>query len=267
VPLYVVRRDWHVDLGIAVADLQQPLPSVAAAFPDSRHLLFGFGDRRYLLHGGAGNMIEALWGGAGLILVTSIGSQRLEDVFGPENVVRLPLTPQQMSALQRFVAHSLAQHDGALVPLQPDPHAGGAYSGYFESAQHYSALHTCNTWAAEALQSAGLAINSSGVEFAGQLWRQVQHLQREAGAMPPLSGLVGGAAAGQRQAAVVHPALEHVRVEATLDEDVGSRGAAPAGVAEDDVGLGAIERRELQTDQVQRHVERALDGEVLVLAR
>jgi hypothetical protein len=254
-PLYVVKRGWHVDIGIAVADLQKPLQSVGAAFRDSRYLLFGFGDRRYLLHGGAGNMIAALWSGAGLVLVTETGSRRPEDVFGDESVVRLSVTAPQMSALQAFIANSLARRDGSPVPVEPGPHAGGTYSGYYASVQHYSALHTCNTWVAEALQSAGLPITSSGVEFADQLWHQVQQLRSEAGARPPLSGFVGVAAPGQRQVAAIHAALEHVGLEAAFDEDVGRRGAAPAGIAEDHVRLGAIERRELEADQVQGHVE------------
>src|SRR5215469_12706663 len=44
-PVYVIRRGWHVDIGIAVTDVQPQLEPVAAAFPDSSYLLFGFGER------------------------------------------------------------------------------------------------------------------------------------------------------------------------------------------------------------------------------
>jgi len=66
------------------------------------------------------------------------------------------------------------------VPVVAGPHAVGSYSAYYESIQHYSALHTCNTWAAEALQSANLPVSSSGVEFSSQLWQQVRKLQSHA---------------------------------------------------------------------------------------
>jgi uncharacterized protein (TIGR02117 family) len=179
--VYVVRRGWHIDIGIARVDAQPPLLQVAAALPEARYLLFGFGDRRYLLHGGAGNMVAALWGGAGLVVVTSLGSQQPRQVFGPDNVVEVILTRQQMSSLQVFIGRSFAARDGALVPIPPGPHAVGSFSAFYESAQRYSALHTCNTWAAEVLQSAQLPINSSGVEFAWQLWQQVLHLGSEGG--------------------------------------------------------------------------------------
>jgi len=177
VQVYVVKRGSHIDIGIAVADAQPPLQPVAAAFPESRYLLFGFGDRRYLLHGGGvGNSVAALWGGAGLVLVTAIGPQPPEQIFGRDSVVRLALTPQQMRDLQEFIGRAFAVRDGAIVRVTRGPHAVGSYSGYYESAQHYSALHTCNTWAAEALQAADLPVSSAGVEFAWQLWHQVQHL-------------------------------------------------------------------------------------------
>lgn len=179
--VYVVRRGWHIDIGIARVDALPPLVQIAAAFPEARYLLFGFGDRRYLLHGGAGNMVAALWGGAGLVLVTSLGPQPPGQVFGRDSVVEVPLTPQQMSDLQAFIGRSFAERDGALVPVPSGPHAVGSFNAFYESAQRYSALHTCNTWAAEVLQSARLPIDSSGVEFAWQLWQQVLRLGSQGG--------------------------------------------------------------------------------------
>jgi hypothetical protein len=186
----VVRRGWHVDIGIAVADMQTALLPVAQAFPDARYLLFGFGDRRYLLHGGAANMAAALWGGAGLILVTRVDRQQPEDVFGADNVVRFELTTQQMSDLQSFLRGSLTLREGTPVPVKPDPHGSSSFGGYYESELHYSALHTCNSWAAQALQAAGLPVSSSGVEFAGQLWRQIQQLKGESSRAAAPSGFL-----------------------------------------------------------------------------
>lgn len=178
--VHVVRRGWHIDIGIARTDAQAPLQSVVAEFPEARYLLFGFGDRRYLLHGGAWDAVAALWGDAGLILVTSTGAQKPEQVFGSENVIQVALTAQQMSELQSFIGSSLATRDGAIVRVPPGPHAVGSFNAFYESAQRYTAVHTCNTWAAEVLESAALPVDSSGVELASQLWRQVQRLEEPA---------------------------------------------------------------------------------------
>lgn len=170
--VYVVRRGWHVEVGVATSDVLPALEPLSGALQGSRFVLFGFGDRRYLLHRNAGTMLAALWPGAALVMVSDVHAPQPQDIFGEENVVRLEVTPQQMSDLQSFIARSFAVHDGALVPVAPGPFEGA----YYESSQRYSAVHTCNTWAAQALQAARLPIESSGVEFAWQLWHQVQPL-------------------------------------------------------------------------------------------
>jgi hypothetical protein len=180
VPVYVVRRGWHVDVGMALTDLQPPLQMVAAPFPGSRYLLFGFGDRRYLVRGG--NLLAALWPGPGIILATSLRTPQLGDAFGDENVIQLRLSTQQMRALQGFIWATLLSHEGSAKSLAPGPYPGSAY---YEAVQRYSALHTCNTWAAEALKSGELPVESVGVEFAWQLWHQVQRLQGRALKLPP----------------------------------------------------------------------------------
>src|ERR1700752_994501 len=98
--------------------------------------------------------------------------------------------------------------------------------------------------------------------------RGAAHGAARAGAAACASGLGNWAAARQLQPAVARqPSGQHIGIEAALDQDVGGGGAAPAGVAIDDVWSVAVERRELQPDQIERHVERPLDGEGLVLAR
>jgi hypothetical protein len=164
--------------------VQAPLASVAANFPDTRYLLFGFGDRRYLLDPGGGTMAGALFPGAGLVMVTTLTAQP-EEVFGPESVARLTVTARQMGELERSIAASLATRDGAFIKVEPGPHAAVGYSAFYESVQHYSALHTCNTWAAQVLESAELPVTSSGVEFASQLWSQVEPLKADGAASEP----------------------------------------------------------------------------------
>jgi hypothetical protein len=171
--VYVVRRSWHIDVGFAADDLVPPLVAVRADFPGVNYLSFGFGDRRYLLHKGGLSMLTALWPGPGLVLATGLRAVP-EEAFGQNEVVRLSVSRAQMIDLQQFVWRTLTTHDGRVTPLQAGPYPG---SLYYESPQRYSALHTCNTWAAEALKSAGLSVTSTGVEFASELWVQVIHLR------------------------------------------------------------------------------------------
>jgi hypothetical protein len=192
--IHVVRRKWHVDVGFAVADLEPPLAQVARRFPHASYLFFGFGDRHYLLAGGRGasNMLGALWPGPALILATAIENTP-EQAFGASQALELRVTARQGRAAQAFIWRSIGGMDaipgGAsrdIGPSAPDvePYAAGPYddSLYFAATARYSAVHTCNTWVAEVLRAAGLAVRSRFVLFAGQLWPQVRRL---ADAPPP----------------------------------------------------------------------------------
>jgi len=173
--IYVARRGWHIDIGFTTADLQGPLAAVGARIPGSDYLFFGFGDRHYLVakHKNFPGLLAALWPGAGVVLVTALAAAP-EAAFGAENVIRLRVSVAAARAAQAFVWNSLLQESGA-----PAFYGKGPYEGslFFGAGPGYSALHTCNTWVAEALRSAGLAVHSRGVLFAWQLWAQTRRIE------------------------------------------------------------------------------------------
>ena len=201
--IYVVRRGWHIDVGFAAADIQPPLNSVAEQFPGVRYLFFGFGDKHYLLakDRNAPVSLGALWPGPGMILATALASSP-QDAFGTVHVVALAATEEQTRNVQAFIWRSMRgpaesdegqskdggqsqsknvgqssnRENGAVRPYGPGPYEG---SLYFAATPRYSALHTCNTWAAQSLAAAALPIHSAGVLFAGQLWRQVRRLEKK----------------------------------------------------------------------------------------
>jgi Protein of unknown function (DUF2459) len=182
--IYVVRRSWHIDIGFAAADLRAPLNGLTAKFPGARYLFFGFGDRRYLeaKHHTAPVLMSALWSGSGLILVTALSSTP-QEAFGADQVVALPLPQAGVDDLQAFVAKSLDDLTSDIA---------GPYEGslYFSAVPKYSAVHTCNTWAAEGLKTGGLPVYSAGVVFAGQLWTQLRHLEHQLAGADQQGGLL-----------------------------------------------------------------------------
>ena len=205
--IYVARRGWHIDIGFAAADLRPPLTSLLNDFPGAQYLFFGFGDRRYLLakHHHASGLLAALWPGRGLILATGLISAP-PDAFGERYVSALRVTPRQASDAQAFVWQSLEKQseDGSVKPQSADssvkrqssvksqsedgsvkPYGPGPYEGslFFGATPKYSAIHTCNTWAAESLAAAALPIHSAGVVFAGQLWAQVRRFEKKQSAI------------------------------------------------------------------------------------
>jgi hypothetical protein len=174
--IYVARRGWHIDIGIAAPDLSPPLSQASAPLPGSRYIFFGFADRHYLLaknHDGP-VLLSALFPGAGIVLTTGLANSPME-AFGATHVITLNVPQTQMRALQSFIWRSLRTEDDVLKVYRQGPYAD---SVYFLAAQKYSAFHTCNTWGAEALRAAGFRVHTAGIIFAGQLWVQARRLRR-----------------------------------------------------------------------------------------
>jgi uncharacterized protein (TIGR02117 family) len=170
--IYVVRRSWHTDIGFEARDLPAPLSSVRSDFPAAQYLIFGFGDRRYLLANkpDVSNLLAALWPGPGLILVTGLTATP-QAGFGQDNVIVLSVTRAQAQGVADFISQSMARGPGGLQPVAAGPYEG---SLFYASTRRYSAIDTCNHWTAQALQTAPLPYHSFGVEFAGQIWSQVR---------------------------------------------------------------------------------------------
>lgn len=174
----LIRRDWHVDIGLAVADLQGGLAALAANWPGAGSMVFGFGERAYLLsrHRSLADMAMALIPGPGAMLVTGLAVPPAA-AFGAEAVLALRVAPAGFARLQRYLADSFEwAPEGAPRRLSEGPYVGAVF---YAAARRYSAGFTCNTWAAEALAEAGLPVRAEGVLFAHQVMRQAR---RAAGA-------------------------------------------------------------------------------------
>jgi hypothetical protein len=187
--IFVARRGWHIDIGFRTLDIQERLISLSAPFARSQYLFFGFGDRHYLVAKNKNfpGLLAALWPGAAVVLVTALAGSP-EEAFGSEHVIRLTVSSAAAQAAQTFVWNSLRTQNNAPAFSGKGPYAGSLFIG---AVPKYSAVHTCNTWAAEVLRAADLSVHSHGVVFAAQLWPQVRRLEH---GMPTLSSRVAPSA-------------------------------------------------------------------------
>jgi Protein of unknown function (DUF2459) len=197
--MYLARRHWHIDVGFSVRELDPSLAVIARRFPRAKYLFFGFGDRHYLLskRKGSSTLSGALVPGPGIILVTALENSPAQ-AFGAAHVLEFDLSAAAMAAAQSFVRRTLSGERGAaeLTPVADGPYEGSLYYG---AEPRYSALHTCNTWAAETLNSAGLPVRTRLVLLAGQLWRQARKLAARDTASSRLTLLEGVLAPGYAQ--------------------------------------------------------------------
>jgi hypothetical protein len=173
--IFVARRGWHIDVGFRIRDLQVPLATLSPQLARSQYVFFGFGDRHYLVARNKNfpGLFAALWPGAGVVLVTMLAVAPGE-AFGIEHVIPLAVSSEEARAAQTFVWDSFLKENDVPVFYRDGPYES---SLFFGAAPEYSAVHTCNTWAAEALRAAGLPVHSRGVVFAWQLWYQTRRIE------------------------------------------------------------------------------------------
>jgi hypothetical protein len=188
--MYLARRHWHIDVGFSVRELDPSLAFISRRFPRAKYLFFGFGDRHYLLskRKGSSTLSGALIPGPGIILVTALENSPAQ-AFGAAHVLEFDLSAVAMAAAQSFVRRTLSGEPGTadLTPVADGPYESSLYYG---AEPRYSALHTCNTWAAQTLDSAGLPVRTRLVLLAGQLWRQARKLAARGPATSMLQGVL-----------------------------------------------------------------------------
>ena len=196
--IYVVGRDWHTDIAIPASELAGPLGGLERLFPGARYFSFGFGERDYVLarRRTFASVLLALWPSPGLVLVTGLRAPPSE-AFGPSRVVTLRISETGRSALLAFLGgYFEGGAHGSLRVAARGPYPG---SMFFASSGTYSAVHTCNTWTADALQAAGLPVTASAVLFAAQVMEQAREVgaDQERGGKPRAPpGLLQAAHAG-----------------------------------------------------------------------
>jgi uncharacterized protein (TIGR02117 family) len=171
--IYLVRRSWHTDIGVPVAEAGPELNQLQPTFPGVKVWVVGFGERAWLLarDHGFGDMVTAIVPSAGALLVTALRTDP-QVAFPDHVVVELHVSRAGLARLDDFVDRSFVwPKDGAPRAIADGPYPG---SLFYASTMTYSGLFTCNTWTAEGLQTSGLPIDTPGALFADQVEDQAR---------------------------------------------------------------------------------------------
>ncbi len=166
--VYVIRREWHTDIGLPVEEIASPLAILERPFPGVRFLTFGFGERQFLVNHekSFGAMLGALLPSQSALLMTALAASP-ERAFGSQSVVALRVSRAGLYRIQAALWQELELSAAG----EPILLANGPYEGsvYYAARDTYYGLYTCNTWTADILRAGGLPIPAAGVLFAGQI--------------------------------------------------------------------------------------------------
>jgi hypothetical protein len=178
---YVVSQSWHVDIGLPADRLEGPLAIYREIFPGAKVVMFGYGKRTFMT-APPDTISEYLIGplpGPAVIFITGL-KVLPADAYSGAGTIELALPPDGARKISDFIWDDLSKDTAG----KPRLVAKGDVGLFYAANSGYNLLHTCNTWAVDALAAAGLPVSSSGVVFSGQAM-----------------GRAGNAAAGQCAAA------------------------------------------------------------------
>lgn len=169
----VLMAGWHSGLILPIRELG-PLGPLLSRSPADRYLSFGWGNRRFYMtsHPSVMKAIRSLFSSASALLIE--GAPTSSALVPSGGTYRwLCADRRQVLKVDTFLRDALRQRGGKPVVLRGEPQIDGAF---YASGERYDALHTCNTWTAEALEYARLPVHAGGVVFSSQLASQIEKL-------------------------------------------------------------------------------------------
>lgn len=172
--IWVLDSGWHTGLVLPRAELGPDLDRLLQPATNAHYFMFGWGNRKFYMapRPGLGMDIEALFPSKSTVLIESCENPPRECYTTAIRFHIMEVSAAGLDKLDNYLVQSLQTGTtDKLQALGPGPDAG---SEFYASGLSYDAFHTCNTWTAEALYTAGVSISYHGVIFADQLWRQLK---------------------------------------------------------------------------------------------
>jgi len=174
--VYVVHDNWHSAIVMRAADISTETLPEMVDFPETEFVEFSWGDKDYFPdpHAGVFTALKAAFWSSGSVLHVVGFSGELKSFYPNAAITELRLTTLSFDRLANFISETFSRTKGS---VRSHANAGlFTYSRFYPSTHHFSLLKTCNTWVAEALDSAGLPVAPGQVLTAANLADQLAGL-------------------------------------------------------------------------------------------
>lgn len=177
--IFVLNHGWHTGIAIKKADIPRGLLPETEDFPGAESLEIGWGDWDYYQSPdpGAGLATKAAFFSGGSILHVIGFSGAVEDYFRGVEIFELTVSEEGFRRLSRFVSDAFLRPESE--PREKPRRGFYPNSRFYPARGKFHLFRNCNTWVAEALQAAGLAVSPFFVITAGNLSSQVRRLGKK----------------------------------------------------------------------------------------
>ncbi|MBM4172623.1 MAG: DUF2459 domain-containing protein [Ignavibacteria bacterium] len=174
ISIYLVKESWHTGIMIPVNEYTITKLPVAKYFKEFLFIDIGWGDADFYQTPGSDIFLAAK-----AILIPTPTVIRVDGYKFPiekviewrDFAIELSLKNEEFIKLATYINESFIYNDRGEHIISKSEE--GKPIIFFKSKYFYYFLRTCNTWAAEVIQSSGKDIDTFGLVTAGQLYSKV----------------------------------------------------------------------------------------------
>jgi uncharacterized protein (TIGR02117 family) len=174
--IFIVHDNWHAAIVVRKMDLSGGLIPEIEDFPGAEYLEFSWGDTDYFQASQPGIRLAfraAFWSRGSVLHLVGI-NRPLQEHFHAAEIIRVPISDEAFQRLTQFLSNHFSRAESG---ARATPRPGLAPNGrFYRSIGKFNIVRTCNTWVAEALEYAGLPVNSGFVITAANLAGRVRPL-------------------------------------------------------------------------------------------
>lgn len=176
--LHVASNGWHTSIVIPRRALPPGAIPEAADFPEAQWLGFGWGDAVYFPapEASLGMMLRAALLPTDAVIQMSGLPGPVRETYPTAEIVALEIPGQAMRGAVAYIDASFARSGGRRA--RPVAEGREPFSQFYPATGRFHIFSTCNTWAAQALASAGLPVQVTGTITAENLMAQIRGFAR-----------------------------------------------------------------------------------------
>ena len=174
--VYILHDTWHAAIVLRAGDISPDTLPELGDFPEAEFVEFSWGDKDYFPDPHAGvfaALRAAFWSNGSVLHVVGFRGD-LKTFYRGAAMTEVRLAPASFDRLTNFISQAFSRPD-TRGRSQPSPGLF-AHSRFYPSTHRFSVFRTCNTWVAEALESAGLPVSPRQVFTAANLETQMAGL-------------------------------------------------------------------------------------------